>query len=129
MYTLSCFSKGVNVNKKNRPAIERVLVFLGRNIPMEKIMNTRRELNKLDFALRLFPYRKSAWVVNAMGTYKFNEMFHKKHWLNGRWYDFEGMKVWGASDYDFVLTQMYGDYMTPPPENDRNHHCSEVITE
>lgn len=129
MYKLSCFSKGVNVNKKNRPLVERILVFMGMHLPVEKLLSTRRELDKLDFALRLFPYRKSAWVVNAMGAYKFNEMFHKKHWLKGRWYDFEGMKVWGASDYDFVLTQMYGDYMTPPPEDDRNHHGSAVIAE
>ena len=34
--------------------------------------------------------------------------------------DFEGSKFWSISKYDFFLTLMYGDYMTPPPENQRH---------
>ena len=29
-------------------------------------------------------------------------------------------------DYDGVLTQMYGDYMTPPKDADKNAHAAEI---
>lgn len=30
-------------------------------------------------------------------------------------YDFNGLKVWGIKDYHEHLSNLYGDYMTPPP--------------
>ena len=33
--------------------------------------------------------------------------------------DFEGHKLLAIKDYDAVLTACYGDYMTPPPEKER----------
>lgn len=39
-----------------------------------------------------------------------------------RRYEFEGREFWGANDYDAILRQYYGDYMTlPPPEKRRPH--------
>lgn len=32
-------------------------------------------------------------------------------------YDFNNIKVWGIRDYDEHLTNLYGDYMTPPPKD------------
>ena len=44
-----------------------------------------------------------------------------------RFYPFEDILLNGPEDYDFVLTQMYGDYMTPPPESERDHHHIELL--
>lgn len=33
--------------------------------------------------------------------------------------EFEGMQFAAPEEYDYVLTTVYGDYMTPPPENER----------
>ena len=35
---------------------------------------------------------------------------------------FESREFLIPQDYDHVLTQLYGDYMTPPPESERNGH-------
>ena len=40
----------------------------------------------------------------------------KETFLNRRLYDFDGIQVWGITDYDEHLKRLYGDYMTPPPE-------------
>lgn len=37
-------------------------------------------------------------------------------------YLFEGCTLLGVADYDRLLTQMYGDYMTPPKEGNRFQH-------
>lgn len=34
-------------------------------------------------------------------------------------YDFNDLKLWGMRDYDEHLKNLYGDYMTPPPEDKR----------
>ena len=46
-------------------------------------------------------------------------------------YDFENIKVWGIRDYDTQLTRQYGDYMTLPPEDQREtpHTYSLYISE
>lgn len=45
--------------------------------------------------------------------------------------EFEGMRFKAIKDYDRYLTLLYADYMTPPPEKDRNSlnvAASKIIT-
>ncbi|MCM1270590.1 MAG: LicD family protein [Ruminococcus flavefaciens] len=127
MYRFSCFSIGVDVNKKNRPLHERILVKIGLILPMEKLLSTQKQLIKLDRTLKKYPYIDSHYLVNAMGAYKFNEMFHKKYYGKGKLYKFEDIMINGPVDYDTVCKQLYGNYMKPPSEEVKNHHSSEVI--
>ncbi len=122
MYRFSCFDTLVNVEKKDRPFIERILIWVGLHTPIQKLFDTKKCLNRLEKALTGIPYEKSDFLVNAMGAYKFREMFHKKHYGTGKMYPFEDTEICGPVDYDFVCTQLYGDYMKPPKENERNHH-------
>ena len=41
-------------------------------------------------------------------------------------FDFEGHKFRGPKEYDQRLSYYFGDYMTPPPENQRQPHSLEV---
>ena len=52
---------------------------------------------------------------------------HKKE--DGDYYEFEGLKLFGPKNYDAYLTKIYGDYMTPPDENEKNHHNTELVKE
>ena len=45
----------------------------------------------------------------------------------GKLYKFEDLILNGPDDYDCVLTKLYGDYMTPPPEKEKNHHYIEFL--
>lgn len=46
-----------------------------------------------------------------------------KSWFTDRKeYEFEGKKFYSSSDYDTVLTYIYGDYMKLPPEDQREPH-------
>jgi len=122
IYRFSCFDRLVNVNKKGRPIHERILVWVGLHTPIQKFFDTKKCLARLERALTATLYEKSDYLVNAMGAYKFREMFHKKYYGRGRMYPFEDTEICGPDDYDFVCTQLYGDYMTPPKIDDRNHH-------
>ena len=126
-YKFSCFSYTVDLKKTSRPFIERFLIGLGRHFPVEKMFRFEREMEKLDKALRKYPTQTSDYYANAMSGYKFKEMFRKEVFGDGSFYEFEGQKWRGPQDYKTYLTQLYGDYMTPPPESERNQHAIEAI--
>lgn len=127
VFKFAWFDESVNVSKTKRPWHERFLIFLGKHLPIEKFLSKEKEQKKLDQALKKYPYEQSNYLINLMGGYKLREMFHKDVFGEGAFYDFEGMKLRGPSNYDFYLTQLYGDYMTPPPESERNRHNTAFI--
>ena len=72
--------------------------------------------------LKKYPYEGARQVVNFMGAYKFREMFPKSIYDSLAEYPFETLSLSAPADYDTVLRQMYGDYMTPPPKDEQNKH-------
>ncbi len=122
LYRFSCFDSLVDVNKKGRPLHERMLIWLGLHFPIQKFLNTKSWLLRIEKSLKAIPYEKSRYLVNVMGAYKFREMFHKKYYGNGQLYPFEDTTICGPIDFDFVCRQLYGNYMLPPKEDERNHH-------
>ena len=51
----------------------------------------------------------------------------KKHWLKKTIpAPFENLEAKIPAEYDKILTEIYGDYMTPPPENKRYVHQRQV---
>jgi lipopolysaccharide cholinephosphotransferase len=79
-------------------------------------------MEKIDRSLKKYPYRGATQVVNFMGAYKFREMFPKTVYDSLSAYPFESLRLLAPTDYDRVLSQMYGDYMTPPPTDEQNKH-------
>ena len=127
MLKMSRFDQDVDMNKKGRPAVERFLIAFAKATGIQKILSPEKQTRRLDRALKRCSYEKSDWLVNAMGAYKFREMFNKKYYGNGAKYPFEDISIEGPEDYDFVLTQLYGEYMVPL--NDNHHSIEEISVE
>lgn len=50
----------------------------------------------------------------------FIHTLYEKKWISGvKYIEFEGHLLPCPIDYDKILTSLYGDYMTPPPESER----------
>lgn len=127
-YRISDYDRLIDTTKKNRPWYQKIILFLGKNKNIRKLFDTRKTLNKMERILTFCNYEKSDFIVNAMGAWSFKEMFHKKYYGSGREYEFEDTKIPGPVDYDFVLKQLYGDYMVPPSQSeDGSHHKIEII--
>lgn len=127
-YHLSCFEK-VNIKRPGRPLIERIIIRFAMLTRVGKWFNTRRQLDKMDALLRKYPPAQSDWLVNFMGqtSYRFNEMFKKEVYGKKILYTFENMQLVGPERYDEYLKSLYGEYMIPPKEADRNAHVSELV--
>jgi len=126
MYHISCFEK-VNLKRPNRPMSERIVISFVQLTGFGRKSDMYAWLHRLDSTLKKYPYETSEWVVNFMGQYKFKEMFPKSYYGKGKFYDFEDDKLMGPVNADAVLTQMYGDYMKPPKEADKNAHAAEMV--
>ena len=123
-YHMATFSK-VNLKRPNRPLSERIVIKFVLLTGFGTHSDPKHWLNKMDQLLKRYPLSGSDWIVNCMGQYKFKEMFPKKWYGEGTLYDFEDGKLMGPRDYDKVLTQQYGDYMTPP--QNKNAHAAEFV--
>lgn len=122
MLKYSQFSEVVAVNLAHRPLHEKILIALGKHLKLERRLNTQKRMTLIDKCLKRYPYEGASRVVNFMGAYKFREMFPKSIYNEVAAYPFEDMQLPGPKDYDTVLRQMYGDYMTPPPAEEQNKH-------
>lgn len=122
----SLFSTNIDLKKENRPVYEKILITLGSVLPVERIFQTKRELERLDRLMQKYPYDESPYLINFMGIHKLKEMFHKKYYGKGSFYDFEDVRLRGPKDFDHVLRQMYGEYWDPPSEEEMNHHHTQI---
>lgn len=122
MLKFSQFSQVVAVELKNRPLHERILVAVGKHLHVEKYMDTHKRMVLIDRCLKKYPYEDANQIVNFMGAYKFRELFPRVMFSDLVDYSFEGLMLKGQRDYDRVLSQLYGDYMTPPPQEEQNKH-------
>lgn len=125
LYVISIFDSLVLVENKRRAWYNRIGVFFCRHLHVQKLFSLEKRWQAVDKALRKYAYQDCNRVVHLMGPYTFREMFPKEIFSKGALYDFEGEKLCGPEDYDACLAQLYGDYMTPPPEAERNSHGTE----
>ena len=72
--------------------------------------------NKVDYCA---DYDASEKVGTVVGVYTRTIEIFKKEWFSRILYPFEGSDFYIPSGYGDVLTTLYGDYMTPPPEDQR----------
>lgn len=82
--------------------------------------------------LKLFNYLTTWNDVNSeyMGygvdTYWSEYIYKKSDYFDLIKLEFEGQYFYAPKGYDAILTQLYGDYMTMPKEEDREWHAKEI---
>ena len=123
-YHIATFDK-VNLKRPNRPLSERIVIWFVMHTGIGTHSNPRKWLDKIDRLMKKYSIQDTNWVCNFMGQYKFKEMFPKSWYGHGTMYDFEDSQMMGPDEYDKILTQQYGDYMTPP--TNRNAHAAEFV--
>ena len=115
--------------KTGKGTLKSFAIRMLRACQVQKLLNKQACWEKLDRHLKSVDYESTNYLINFCGYWKIKELFPKFVYGEGKLYPFEDIMLIGPEDYDFVLTQMYGDYMTPPPEKDRDHHSVELKQE
>lgn len=92
-----------------------------------KLVSFPRCFRHIHARLKKYPYDSDTKdVINFLAAYGFQETFPRESFGEGTAYEFEGESFTGPVDYDCVCSTIYGDYMTLPPEEERNKHHTEL---
>ena len=115
--------------KRQRGKLEKAAIaFVAWFKWLGKILSFKTCLKKLNEILCRYPYDSDTKeIINYLAAYGFQETFLRESFEEGREYEFEGLEFIGPKDYDHVCRTIYGDYMTLPPEDQRNKHHTEIL--
>lgn len=127
-FQFSTYETNAHQHKPNRPMHEKALMRFREVTKLGSNWNPAEMLAETERVARRFDYESEDYFVNLFGAYKFREMFPKSWFGGGLELPFEDGTIRCPVEYDKVLTQMYGDYMQLPKEEDRYlHHCITVL--
>jgi len=107
---------------KKLPARSRMkhLLCKLRHPSVEKVLRMREDLFR--------SVEAGSRLVNHCGAWGDREIMPIQWFGEGCELEFEGLKVRAPKQWHSCLTQLYGDYMTPPPPEKRiGHHYCDVI--
>ena len=82
-------------------------------------MDPTRIKDKLDRLLTSNRIEDCSWIGTCMGAYYFHEFVPKENFGEGSRILFCGLEVSAPEQVHSYLTHIYGDYMTPPEEQNR----------
>ena len=87
---------------------------------------TAKTLEKYEHAIADYPGKRSDIVCNHGNWQGRLDYSPRWHYGNGKWADFEGLKVRIPENYDAYFTQKYGDWQSDLPEDQKygHHFCT-----
>ena len=108
--------------RENRKWYKNVAVYIARAIPNVMLDNKKLMLS-IDEMCRKKDFDKCKYVGNLYGNWGEREIMERSIMGEPVLYNFEGLDVYGASDYDGYLTSLYGNWRRlPPKEKQVTHH-------
>lgn len=119
------FEEIVNLNKQ-RPWYENVAIKFAQVTQIERSLDPVKIGDRFHRLLKSNRYEDCDEVATFMGAAKMKEIVPKEYYGKGTVYKFEDIDVKCPDKLDY-LVHFYGDYMTPPPENERNRHNVKII--
>ena len=113
--------------KKTKGGIKSAFRRVFLTLKLDRLISTKWAWKKLDRTIRSYDYEKCDRIMNVCGIRGRKTIFAKEKYGDGRKYKFEDIYVNGPAEYDFILTQLFGDYMTPPEKNNRDQHHITIL--
>lgn len=90
-----------------------------------KIFPSKRRRKFFDFLIK-WNDPNSEYMGYGVDTFWSEYVYKKSDYFDLIKLPFEGKEFYAPKNYDAVLTQLYGDYMTMPKEEDRVWHAKEM---
>ena len=91
--------------------------------PILKKIGPFRIARALDKVCSRVDYETATLVGALTGMYGHKERWPKEAMLPQKRMIFENIQAWGYENYDVYLSNLYGDYMRLPPQEQQVPHC------
>ena len=107
-----------------RGRLEKIAIFLNTKLKIGRLLSIRGMQKRIDRNKRKYDYETSRWVHGWVFAYKEKCAYLREDFGEGTALRFGEREYPAPGNYDRVLRTVYGDYMTPPPEEKRvAGHC------
>lgn len=90
------------------------------------VFGRKRIVRRIEKIARKYPFEESESVGGIVFGYGPQEKCGRESYVNGVEMEFEDCKVMAPGCFDYYLTSLFGDYMTPPPEDKRQVHFMKI---
>ena len=110
-----------------RPKYQQWLIKFMQKTQIGANLDTRKLMARIERILLKYPYDDAKYMVSLFGAYMTKEIVDKRLLGEGEMYTFETLKLRGPARSDEFLTHFFGDYMTPPPDKDKDKHNIQSI--
>ncbi|HFI0408423.1 TPA: phosphorylcholine transferase LicD [Streptococcus suis] len=128
MVQLSQFDRIVNQSKKNRPAIENIIIRIAKIINFQKLLSYEKRHKAYNNILAKYNISEE-YAGNLSGAYKLKEVVPSNYFGKGVKLNFAGIDVNAPEKYKDYLTAIYGkNFMQLPPVDDRLPHQYEIVS-
>ena len=114
---VECQIYDINVEKRKITKLIRYLIH-----PVLKIIPHNRLCSALDAVSRVKAFESSRFAGRVLSGYGTRQKTVRDNFMNPVPVEFEGHQFPAPSNYDEILTRIYGAYMTLPPEEQRVSH-------
>ena len=111
--------------EKWRSVWENLAIRFIRLFPKRSDEKTQKLLKKYNTTLKKYRFEDSKYIADFIGKYHFKDIYPKAWWIPVKEVDFENIKVPIPNGFHEYLTQIYGDYMTPPKKEDQESHTKQ----
>jgi len=127
---LSWFDEIVNQSKPNRPFYEKAIIKFIKLTHLGKSWDTIKIIKKMDSILEKYSFDSSEYCCSLHGSYRQKEIHQRYLFDEVIELPFEDAKFKVPAEYDAILKQYYGNYMTPPETRaeKEDHHKIEIIS-
>lgn len=129
-YYYSCFDTHVNLQRKDRGTFQKAMIWIGSRLGIARRLDTRKLIERQERFLKSHYSASAKRMFLAYTIYFFKEVYPQEWYAERIKLSFEGKVFWCPKEYSKVLTQMYGNYMKPVPEEKRMvKHTFQIIRE
>jgi lipopolysaccharide cholinephosphotransferase len=127
LHHLSVFKERVDQRDIGRPWHEKSIIWFCNRVDVERFFDRKKRIAAGNKMLEKYSFYKQRWCCILWGMYKLKEIYPTDFFGDGVKLKFEDIEVTAPQNYDGYLKSIYGDYMTLPPVEKRNHHGIEII--
>ena len=127
LFHASVFEQTVNLMRPGRPWYQKLAIRFLAVTKLGQKADTVKIGGRIDKLLKKYPYDESPWVTLLFSSYLMKETVSKAVIGEGRFYPFEDMQLRGFAKAEEYLTQVYGDWRTPPKGEDKDKHIIQEI--